>query len=208
MKLRNILWTYEPHKDGACHIRIYVYYQGRKKYFPTGISVQPEFWSEKTEEVKRTHPMAKRYNAVIRTKRMEIERHFLDGGSWSGLTNKNRFGGDVIAFGRQIIAEAEAGQLPLKESTLKSYRATVKRLAAFANGAIPFESIDMDFYSQFTDYLGKNGCGLPGIGKHIKTLKRIMNLGMERNIHDNRAHKESAFRVHRTGKRAKVYLTE
>lgn len=209
MNLRNILWTYAPRKDGSCQIRIYVHHQGKKKYFGTGLNVQPDDWDQHKGEVKRTHPLSQRYNAAVQRQRMEIERHFLDGGTWRSLSKKEKHGNDLIAFGRQIISEIREGRLPITQSTAKNYLATCNRLTEFSQEkGLLFDQIDQDFYEAFSRFLNSKGCGLATVGNHMKIIKRLMNLGLERDLHQNRAHCKKAFRAHKPKSRGKVYLTE
>ena len=208
MNLRNVLWTYSPRKDGTCHIRIYFHHQGKKKYFGTGLHVSPKDWDDANGVVKKTHPLADRYNASIRQQRIEIEKHILDGGTWRSLEQKSRGGASLNAFGWKIIEEAEQGRIPLRLNTIKSYKSTLRKLDAFSESQVAFDDVDQNFYDLFTEYLSKEGCGLPGIGKHIKVIKRLMNMALERELHANTAHQRKSFKIHRAKPGKKVYLTE
>ncbi len=55
----------------------------------------PEQWDQKKQLVRKQHPLAARYNAQIKRMRLDIEKHFLDGGSWT----------ELIGFLQAVIAE-------------------------------------------------------------------------------------------------------
>lgn len=211
MNFRNILWTYRPRRDGTCDIKIYLNHAGNKKYFSTGLKVQPQHWDDKKGMVRRSHPFAVEYNAKIRTVRIEIERHFLEGGSWTDLLQEKQEK-DLIEFLESLIREGEEGLLPLTKGTLKNYRSLLTRLIQFRKQykiAATLESLDIHFYTEFTRFLSDYGnCGLPGIDKHVKVLKRVMNIGLERGLHQNRAHQQPGFKRYRSSTSQKIFLTE
>ena len=211
MKVKKILWKYRPHKDGRCDVKIYVYHQGRQKHFSTGLSVLPDEWDEKEGMVKKTHPHARAYNTQIRRLYLELEDHFLQGGTFDtyGLEAEQK---SIIAYCEQVIQKSEDGLLPLTEGTLKSYRATLRRLreycAHFRLQDLSFDDIDLDLYNQFSAYLAQHaGCKLPGVSKHIKIIKRLMNMGLEEKLHTNTVHRDPAFKRPRRRASSKIYLT-
>lgn len=181
MNFRNVLWTYAPKKDGTCDIKIYFSDNSKKRYVSTGIKILPEYWDDKRHQVKSIHPLAKRYNAKITRLRLDIERHFLDGQSWDTLFKKECHS-SITEFLEQIIKEGEAGTLPITSGTLKNYRSSLTRLQGYetfhGKPAPSMQAMDMAFYHAFVGYLASEGnCQLPGINKHIKIIKRLMNMG-------------------------------
>lgn len=212
MRLKKILWKYSPRKDGQCDIKIYVYHQGRQRNFSTGFTVFPEQWDDRLEKVKKNHPHAKAYNAHIRKFFLELEEHFLDGGTFDNFRKEEEKGRGMIDFCAEVIRKAEEGLLPLTEGTLKNYRGTLRRFREYCEyndfPELYFEDIDLDFYHNFTAYLSTHaGCKLPGISKHIKIVKRIMNMGLEEKLHTNTIHRDPAFKRPRLKVSSKVYLT-
>jgi integrase len=211
MNFRNVLWTYAPRRDGSCDIKLYISHLGKKKYYSTGLKVKPAQWDDKKGLVRKNHPLATRYNAKINRLRLDIEKHFLDGGKWSNLF-KDHNTTDLIDFLTNIITEVKNGLLPLSRGTLKNYQSTLTRLTQFKKAygiETNLEGLDLAFYNEFTSFLSTHcDCGLPGINKHVKILKRIMNIGLERGLHTNRTHQEAGFKRHRVGKSQKIFLTE
>ena len=213
MNFKNILWTYRPKKDGTCAVKIYVNDNGKPKYIKTGLAVDPVHWDPKGK-VKKSHPLHELYNAKIMAVRREVEDHFLNGGNYLDYKVKAQPGrASLMELCRTFLKEVEQGQLPIKAGTAKNYRATLRRLQAYCKlhnlETINFQDVDMVFYQDFTDYLGKYaGCKLPGISKHIKIIKRLMNMGLERKLHDCHGHQEKGFRRYKSRSSNKIYLTE
>lgn len=211
MNFRNILWRYSIRKDGRCDLKVYFSHEGRKKYLSSDIKILPEDWDEQKQEVKKSHPLHSRYNAKLKKIRLDIERHFLDGGNWNNLFNKKE-NTPLIDFFAQIIEEGNKGLLNLKPNTLKGYKSTMNRLKEYKRSSgksVSLSEFDASFYNDFLSFLAdKCKCKAPGISKHIKILKRVMNIGLERGVHSNKSHNDSGLKRVRESNSSKIFLTE
>lgn len=212
MKLKRILWEYEPHKDGKCDVKIYVYHKKKQNYFSTGFSIMPKDWDSKNGLVKKSHPLAESYNSNIARLHLEIEEHFLNGGTAKNFRNKDS---DVtlISYCEKIIDKWEKGLLSISAGTIKNYKATLRRLREYRerhrSEELAMERIDMKFYDQFTEFLKLHcGCNLPGISKHIKIIKRLMKMAMDEKLHSNTIFQDASFKRPRTKASGKIYLTK
>lgn len=108
---------------------------------------------------------------------------------------------DSIAGGR---VQPQTGK-PYSAATIQVYKNTLKRLKTFqealnnSNEAskkrkIDFNTIDIDFYTDFTEYLSKaNNLATNTIGKDIKILKVILNEATERGLNTNIQFKSRKF---------------
>ena len=216
MNFRNLLWTYAPRKDGSCDIKVYVNAHGQKKYFSTGLRVMPKDWDEKKGQVKRSHPLAELYNSKIARLRLGLEDHLLKGGTIGNFVanEKDAHKHSLIEFGNQFLEEVEKGiHDDISNATANIYRATLKHLRNYCNHhhlpTLFFQDIDLAFHRNFTAYLLKFGnCELPTVGKHIKNIKKLMNLSYSRKLHQNLNHREKGFKTYREGDSTKIYLTE
>jgi len=210
MNLRNILWTYEPKQDGSCNVKIYVQSAGKKKYYKTDIYLPAKDWDAKKGVVKTSHPLHVLYNSKIRELRMRLEEHFLNGGTFAQF-NKSPDKASLIAFGKQLITEAEKGTYPFQKSTIGVYKSILKKLenylAIIGRGDLAFNDVGMDFYIKYSKHLEETGCKLAGIGKHMKCIKRLMNIALDRKLHNNTSHQERAFKAHKTSTTTKIYLS-
>lgn len=203
MTIRAILWTYAPKKDGTCSVKIYASEGRKKQYYNTNICVTPADWDEAKGEVRKSHPNYKLANAAIQRRLIELQAHFLSGGSWK--TKKANTGG-LIAFFEQYIKECETGVQPMAPGTVKNYRGTLTRLRAFLGGVeLPWEEITPEWMVSFSRFLS-DSCARAGIDKHMKQVKKMVNEAAVRGLHTVEGHK--SWKIKKHTKNNKVYLTE
>lgn len=205
MKVRKVLWKYKPNKDGTCLIRIYVYHNKKKKYFSTGIAVFPKHWNEKTRLVKRSHPFAAQYNAIVNSKKHELEAHFLEGGTMEDFDVGD---GSFMDYLHHFI-----GNNDLRPGTIKVYRGAFTRLKQYLDyyhlNDISFQDIDLEFYKKYIAFLKDQGyCGDIGAGNHIKVMKKLLRKAQNEGLHRNEAYKDAEFKVLKSKGSNKIYLNE
>lgn len=204
MNVYPILWTYQPRRDGTCNIKIYEYSDSGKAYHRTQYFVAPSDWDDNKRRVRKSHPLAGAINQRLKGRVREIELEVI-----SGERSSNNSLLDLVAT---HIDEIDRGLVQVKANTVKAYRGHLNRLQDYAQVRklkdIRFDDVDQAFYQDFSDYLQATGCRLPGIGKHIKHIKKFMNLGLDRQLHSNRAHQSRAFKVHRGKLGKSIYLNE
>lgn len=206
-----VLWTSEPHKDGRCAVKIY----GKRKFYHVQkVAVLPEEWDETNGKVKRTNPLHASINSVIKARLLEIETAYLEGREIPKKKKeaKPEAKTSISDFIGLYVAESAKGQHDLAEGTVKHYKALQMRLNQFAahrGKPVHFDEIDSDFYGDFWQFLSTN-FGMQkagGFAKHIKVLKKFMTEAQKRGIHNNNAHREKNFKVHRSVGQ-KIYLNE
>ncbi len=111
---------------------------------------------------------------------------------------------------RFINNEITAEGKPKTEGTLKVYKTTRKHLKEFEakeNYRIDFDSITMDFYHKFTNYLIKQKKLVNTVGKQISVIKSFMNAAVELKLTDNLDFRNRKFKVYRVPSDA-VYLND
>lgn len=212
MKVKAILWKYAPRQDGTCDIKLYAYHQTNQKYLSTGLSVQPEEWDTRHGAVSKRHPLQHAYNTNIRRMKLELEEHLLYGGTISNF-REEKTAGSLIAYFNSVIEKGDKGLLSIRKSTLKNYKSALRRLTEYRDfkclDDITFTDIDMSFYNGFSHFLAtQRACRAPGIGKNMKIVKRLMNMGLEEKLHSNMTHRDPAFKIHRQSVSQKIYLTQ
>lgn len=86
---------------------------------------------------------------------------------------------------------------PINSNTLKTYTTTYKHLCDFQTlkrKSIDFESITLEFYADYTEYLIKNlKLSTNTVGKHIQIIKLMMNEATENGINKNLSYKGKRF---------------
>lgn len=109
---------------------------------------------------------------------------------------------DFFAFVEQFIEELgkrnnnRTGRI-FSRSTILAHKNTLRLIKSFRDKKrfhIDFETIDLNFYYDFKDYLtDEEKFSLNTIGKHIKTIKTWLNDATERNLNQNKAYKSNRF---------------
>ncbi len=194
-------------------------FQGERLKYSTGFAVLPKHWSEERQQVKNvTHVSNKdAINRVINDLRGEVSRIYAEmKAKGQPVTIKalrqqlDIFTGkekaperDFFGFVRAYIAEAPNKMIPgtgktIKERTVQKYRTTLTRLEAFAKTyrrAVDFETIDLQFYADFLEYLKTLNYSTNGAGKFIATLKVFLNAATLQGITISPAVKSGHFKM-------------
>ena len=113
---------------------------------------------------------------------------------------------DFLDFFQEIIDSSRNGTRlqpttgkPIAKNTIKTYVTTlahIKDFIARTKRKVTFETINLDFYSDYTEYLIKTVKLAPNsVGKDIKVIKIIMNEATDRGINKNLAYKSKRFVV-------------
>jgi integrase len=110
----------------------------------------------------------------------------------------------------KIKTNLKTGSL-ISANTIKNYNNTFNHLKEFARvkrKRIDFDTIDLDFYHDFNDYLTKTKQhSVNTIGGLVKVIKTVLNEATERGVNTNLSFRSKRFQVI-TQKTDNVYLTE
>jgi hypothetical protein len=120
----------------------------------------------------------------------------------------------MFEFMEQFLKEMAVGvnpksKQPYAKNTVGTYRQCVTHLRDYAASKrmrLDFNSIDLDFYLSYTEYLSGRGYRPNYIGKLIKILKTFLNEALERGLTDNINHKKRRFTTPKE-KVDNIYLT-
>ena len=121
----------------------------------------------------------------------------------------------LYTFSRQFIDQSknriiDSTGRTLSNRTIKEYERTIGLLKDFEQKysySISFESINMDFYGLFIEYLESLDFSLNTMGKFIKQLKVFMNAATEENLNTNLSYQSKRF-IKPSAKSTQVYLNE
>jgi integrase len=123
---------------------------------------------------------------------------------------------DFFGFFRKFVEEsktktnANTGRI-IAGSTIKIYNNTLNHLKEYSRlkkKRIDFDTIDLDFYHDFSEYLTiTKKFATNTIGRVIKVVKTVLNEATERGVNSNLAFRSKRFRVI-SEKTDNVYLTE
>lgn len=105
-------------------------------------------------------------------------------------------------FDRIISNEIICNGKARTQNTRKNYTSTLNHLKAFEKKEkymLTFESITLDFFQRFLQYLKNQGVGINTTGKYLTTLKVVMNLAVDEfGLTENKAFRQKSWKIMET----------
>ena len=163
-------------------VQVEAYLDRKKKYFSTKVYLKPEQWDAK-KLVVRNHPNADALNRVIYGYMAAIEKKELE--LWQqgrrisldllkDVLSTSENNSSFIPFFRQEVANSA-----LKESTKRNHLSTLALLQEFKKD-VSFSDLTFEFISSFEYFLQSRGYHTNTIAKHMKHLKRHINVAINK----------------------------
>jgi integrase len=217
-------------------IHLVARWNNQKLVIKTGYSANPAQWDKDKQRLKTTQGIPNRLtNKQINAKLAEIvstaESQFVKFETQNDRQPSVKEYGDILKtefdfapapaknlglfdFMEQHLKEMSTGinpksKRPYAVATLKTYRQCITHLRAYATTKkkkLDFDSIDLDFYHSYVEYLTNEGFKTNHIGKLIKMLKTFLNEAIERGLTNNIHHKKKRFIAPRE-QVSNIYLT-
>lgn len=169
-------------KKGMALVQVEAYLGRKKKYFSTKVYLKPEQWDNKKLIVKN-HPNADALNRLIYEFVATIEKKELE--LWqqgkrislellkNALTTQEN-NSSFISFFRQKVMNSS-----LKDSTKRNHLSTLILLQEFKKDIV-FSDLTFEFISSFEYFLQLKGYHINTIAKHMKHLKRHVNIAINK----------------------------
>lgn len=169
-------------KKGMALVQVEAYLGRKKKYFSTKVYLKPEQWDNKKLIVKN-HPNADALNRLIYEFVATIEKKELE--LWqqgkrislellkNALTTQEN-NSSFISFFRQEVMNSS-----LKDSTKRNHLSTLILLQEFKKDIV-FSNLTFEFISSFEYFLQLKGYHINTIAKHMKHLKRHVNIAINK----------------------------
>lgn len=169
-------------KKGMALVQVEAYLDRKKKYFSTKVYLRPEQWDSKKMIVKN-HPNAEALNrliyefvAMVEKKELELwqqgKRVSLELLKNTLITRGNN--SSFIPFFKQEVMNSS-----LKESTKRNHLSTLMLLQEFKKDVL-FSDLTFEFVSSFEYFLQLKGYHTNTIAKHMKHLKRHVNIAINK----------------------------
>lgn len=169
-------------KKGMALVQVEAYLGRKKKYFSTKVYLKPEQWDNKKLIVKN-HPNADALNRLIYEFVATIEKKELE--LWqqgkrislellkNALTTQEN-NSSFISFFRQEVMNSS-----LKDSTKRNHLSILILLQEFKKDIV-FSDLTFEFISSFEYFLQLKGYHINTIAKHMKHLKRHVNIAINK----------------------------
>ena len=154
-------------------------------YFSTRVYLKPDQWDVKRRMVKN-HPNSDALNRMLYDFIADIEQKEL--GLWQqrrsisldslkdSIEKPENNGNSFLTFFKE-----EVNNSSLKESTRQNHLSTLELLQEYKKDIV-FTDLTFEFVSSFDNYLQSKGYHLNTIAKHMKHLKRYVNLAINKDL--------------------------
>lgn len=170
-------------RKGLALVQVEAYLQRKKKYFSTKVYLKPDQWDLKKRIVKN-HPNAEALNRMLYEYLSEIEKKEL--GLWqrgksidldilkNALSPTREDDTSFLIFYRKEVETSS-----LKESTKRNHLSTLEILKEYKK-EVSFSDLTFEFISSFDHFLQSRGYHVNTIAKHMKHLKRHINVAINK----------------------------
>ncbi|GAC1416509.1 MAG: site-specific integrase [Flavisolibacter sp.] len=217
------LYLYQPKLEKVTGIFAKFFYNGISFKYKTGISIHPQCWDFDKQRIKSSirvphhlelnNHLGKIISISIKSYWEYRDAH--DGKNPSMQELKQLVDGklnrvkvevksDFLGFFQKLIDQSTSGVRlnpangkPIQPSTVQTYVTTINHLKDYQQlykRSIYFDSIDLLFYNQYTEYLIKVlKLSSNSVGKNIQVIKLIMNEAVELGLCKNIAYKSKRF---------------
>lgn len=174
---------------GLALVQVEAYLNRKKKYFSTKVYLKPEQWDTRKRLIKN-HPNANALNRLIHEFMAIIERCELE--LWrqgkpitlemlktvlSGQQMQENTSSFMPFFKQEVMTAS------LKENTKRNHLSTLKLLQEFKRN-VSFSDLTFEFISSFEYFLQSKGYHTNTIAKHMKHLKRYINVAINKEYID------------------------
>lgn len=169
-------------KKGMALVQVEAYLDRKKKYFSTKVYLKPEQWDSKKMIVKN-HPNAEAINQLIYDFVATVEKKELELWQQGKRVSLELLKNTLIARENNssfiIFFKQEVMNSSLKESTKRNHLSTLMLLQEFKKDVL-FSDLTFEFVSSFEYFLQLKGYHTNTIAKHMKHLKRHVNIAINK----------------------------
>lgn len=206
---------------------------GNQKKVYLGLKINPKDWNKEKQNARKTLVGYFEFNAILETYKQSATNIYLSIQSLDDTVNPEKW---KEQFEREILGKSDSEKLQFKtvtefadyivlkvktrsdgkgmktDSTISNQKQTIEKLKEYEkvkNIRLTFDRINIDFYDKFVEFLTKKNYNLNTVGKHIRTLKMILNEATERGINTKTDYKSKKFAVTASKEeRETIYLSE
>lgn len=186
-----ILYKQKVLKSGASPVMLQVVHESRPFRLSLGISSTQELWDEGRCRLKRQAPSSRELNRrlnAVEDKANDIIRHLVAKGE---QFTKGKFLNDfedkvqqasLLGFFNERMKELERGN---SLGNHRVYLDTLRALKRYKNlASVKLHDVDYRFLHGFEVHLRENGAQNGGISVYMRTLRAVLNEGMNRGYLD------------------------
>lgn len=199
-----------PKAEDETLIYLFFSYDSKRLKCSTGEFINPNSWNEENQRAKKSYTGYSDLNDYLDTIQENIKKIYRNLKTDNAIitseilrekllesqNNKTSVSLNFFSFVTEYINSVVSLR---KKSSIVVYRNVLKTLKEFESHSkkrINFDSITLDFYNEYSDYLQKVKKFKPNtIGKHFKTIKTFLNEATERGLNKKMDYQSKRFKV-------------
>ena len=167
---------YHPKQDLTCNVSIRVTYDRKKKYYPTGISVQPSDFDRALTAKRRTEGDTRLFNRINSFVSKAIEAvealPVFTFGQFEDVYLNNREAADSVSFGFEKYITELKGEKRI--GTAVSYECAKASLEKFKPG-LKYADVTPALLRKYENWMNENGNSQTTVGIYLRSLRTIFN---------------------------------
>jgi integrase len=165
-----------PKKNGTCSVKIRITHNRKRKYFPTGIDLEPKEFEQIMTGKRRTPEQKEIYSKLnyFLTKAEKVIKDLIvftfDSFEEAFLEQRNIQNSVSFAFEKHI----KQLQIEKRLGTAISYQYALKSIDSFKPN-LSFAEINKSFLDKYESFMLQNGKSKTTIGIYLRSLRAIYN---------------------------------
>lgn len=204
----------EPNANKETLVYLFFNFNYQRLKFSTGEKILPRYWNARKQRAKETSQYVQfpefnqRLNNIENAIKIAYYKLLNDKEVINPKSLKEKLIEELdeeklskrrVDFLEWMHSEIETMKADKKYASIQVYNTLFKHLKEFSKSKrykLTFETINLEFYDQFKNYLlVEKGLLTNSFGKQIKTLKTFLNLATEKGINTNMAYKSRLFKA-------------
>ena len=188
-------------------LRLFFNYNNKVLKYSVNISIEPQLWDSKKCRIKHQTKNSTEINRLLNNVEENILDIYHDLLSKESLVNNKSLKKeldirlnkedkeDFFEYMIRYINQKNELKVNTKQDYLQTFN-TIKKFEDHTSYLISFDTINLDFYNRFQDYMLKTlEHSINTFGKRIKIIKSIMNYATEIGINKNLSYQKKDFKV-------------
>ena len=177
--IKLVLRTNKMRGDGMAPLYLRITVNRKSRFLSSGIFIEPQYWNNKKQVVRKGHPLSSAYNARLADLRIQVERSILEterkSGSVSAENLKRQIVGGDSVFSQYLDRFIDDLDEQKRFWSWKRYRVLRQKLEACLGKNIRWEELNRGALEKLERFMhDKLGNGPNTIRKEFAMLHRVI----------------------------------
>ena len=171
--------------DGTAPVYLRITAHRKTRFVASGIAIDPKYWNEKRQEVRRSHELSDAYNAKLQDLRHDAERLGLELGSAHRIKKQLRGegAGSTISLTGFLSRFIDALDRQKRYWSWKRYRVVREKLQGCFGKHIEWDEIDHDALVRFERYMVETCENGPNtVRKELAMLHHVYRMAIKEGV--------------------------